>query len=114
MTKYFFGTSPITSAIPAIIFKLIYKKKLVIWVQDLWPQSVIATGYINSKILIKLINLIVIIIYKFSDQILIQSKSFKRYLLKQTNKEKILYYPNSFKKTFFQYYIKKGARKIIN
>ena len=50
----------------------------------------IATGYINSKILIKLINLIVIIIYKFSDQILIQSKSFKRYLLKQTNKENSL------------------------
>ena len=73
----------------------------------------IATGYINSKILIKLINLIVIIIYKFSDQILIQSKSFKRYLLKQTNKEKILYYPNSFKKPSSNIY-KKGARKIIN
>ena len=73
----------------------------------------IATGYINSKILIKLINLIVIIIYKFSDQILIQSKSFKRYLLKQTNKEKFSTILTHLK-TFFQYYIKKGARKIIN
>ena len=110
---FFFGTSPITSAIPAIIFKLINKKKLVIWVQDLWPQSVIATGYINSKILIKLINLIVIIIYKFSDQILIQSKSFKRYLLKQTNKEKILYYPNSFKKPSSNIILKKEHEKLL-
>ena len=55
----FYGTSPILSAIPAIILKFIYGKKLIIWVQDLWPQSIVATGYVKSKILLYIINLIV-------------------------------------------------------
>ena len=111
---FFFGTSPITSAIPAIILKLIYKKKLIVWVQDLWPQSVVATGYIKSKILIKLIDIIVIIIYAFTDKILIQSKSFKKYLLKQTNKKKIIYYPNSFKSLSSHIILKAEHRKLLN
>ena len=93
----FYGTSPITSAIPAILLKLIYKKKLIIWVQDLWPQSVVATGHIKNLIILKIINLIVMGIYTFSDKILIQSKSFKDYILNQTSKKKIIFHPNSFK-----------------
>ena len=93
----FYGTSPILSAIPAIFFKLIYRKQLIIWVQDLWPQSVVATGFVKSKILLNLINFIVKIIYAFSDKILIQSKSFKKYISNQASKKKIIYYPNSFK-----------------
>ncbi len=95
---FFYGTSPITSVIPAIILKLFYKKKLIVWVQDLWPQSLTATGYIYNKFILKLVNLLVIIIYFYCDKILIQSKNFKKYILTQTSKKKIIYHPNSFKK----------------
>jgi glycosyltransferase involved in cell wall biosynthesis len=96
-TILFFGTSPITSAIPAIFFKLLYKKKLILWVQDLWPQSLMSTGHIKNQIILKFVNYIVKFIYYFSDKILIQSILFEKYISKQTNKKKLLYLPNSFK-----------------
>ena len=111
---FFYGTSPITSAIPAIFFKLLYKKKLIIWVQDLWPQSVAATGYIKNGLLLKIINFIVVIIYAFCDKILVQSKSFKKYLIKQTHANKIFYFPNSFKKPQTKVFLKNKHKKILN
>ena len=109
----FYGTSPILSAIPAIILKFIYGKKLIIWVQDLWPQSIVATGYVKSKILLYIINLIVKIIYAFSDKILIQSKSFKKYISNQAPKKKIIYYPNSFKKPNLRIILKSNHRDLL-
>jgi glycosyltransferase involved in cell wall biosynthesis len=110
---FFYGTSPILSAIPAIIIKLIYRKKLIIWLQDLWPQSLTATGYINNKLILKIINCIVIIIYSFADKILIQSKMFKKYLIKQTSKKKIIYHPNSFKTPTLKIKLNSNHKKLL-
>ena len=43
-----FGVSPITAALPAIVHRIMYKTKMLLWVQDLWPESVIVTGKMNS------------------------------------------------------------------
>lgn len=40
-----FASSPITSAIPAIFLKWFHRAHLAIWVQDLWPDSLEATGW---------------------------------------------------------------------
>ena len=44
-----FAPSPITSAIPAILLKYLKRVHLAIWVQDLWPESLSATGFIKNK-----------------------------------------------------------------
>ena len=85
-TILFFGTSPITSAIPAIILKLIYKTKLIIWVQDLWPQNLKSTGHIKNRFILKLVDILVRIIYFCGNKILVQSILLKIYL--KANKEK--------------------------
>lgn len=82
-----YATSPITSVIPAIFLKFKYKKKLTVWVQDLWPESVKNTGYIKNNFLIHLISIIVRYIYRKSDNIIAQSKSFKKNIKKYTNKK---------------------------
>ena len=92
-----YATSPITSAIPAIFLKFKYKKKLTVWVQDLWPESVKATGYIKNNLLIYFISILVKLIYFFTDVILIQSKAFRNKVNQYTNNNKIIYHPNSFK-----------------
>jgi len=87
--------SPITSVIPAIIFKYKYGTKINIWVQDLWPESVSSTGKINSKIINNILNILVKFIYKNFDRIFIQSKGFiKSIISKGINSNKIIYLPN--------------------
>jgi len=73
-----YSTSPITTAILGIYLKKKYKKKLSIWVQDLWPESIKATGFIKNRFIIYLIKLVVKFIYKNSDNIVVQSKAFKK------------------------------------
>jgi glycosyltransferase involved in cell wall biosynthesis len=91
-----FGLSPITSVIPAIFLKRKLGSKLTLWVQDLWPESLVATGYVKSKILLYPISLMVKWIYKNCDHILVQSNGFKVPVSKHTDKE-LIYYPNSIK-----------------
>jgi glycosyltransferase involved in cell wall biosynthesis len=69
---------------------------LTLWVQDLWPESLVATGYIKNKFLLYPITLLVKWIYRNCDQILVQSKGFKIPVSHHTQKE-LIYYPNSIK-----------------
>jgi glycosyltransferase involved in cell wall biosynthesis len=82
-----YSTSPITSAFVGIYLKKKYKKKLSLWIQDLWPESIKATGFIKNKFIIYLIKLIVKFIYRNSDNIIVQSKAFKRQIKLITNKK---------------------------
>jgi len=90
----FFGTSPLTSIIPAIYLKLRFGKPLVPWVLDLCPQSLYATGYITNKYLLKILEFIPKIAFSFSDHILAQSVSYRNYLAKYKNIEDITYFPS--------------------
>ena len=45
--------SPITAAIPAIPLKWTKKAHLALWIQDLWPESLSATGYIRTGYLLR-------------------------------------------------------------
>jgi len=73
---FVYCTSPIFQAIPAIVFSKIKKIPVVLWVQDLWPDSVKETGYINNFFIIKIIKFITKIIYNNCDLILVQSRQF--------------------------------------
>jgi len=97
---FVYGVSPILSALPAILFAFIKKKKLCLWVQDLWPESVISTGYLKNKFILFVLKLIVVFIYKKSDLILVQSRSFVSNIKKLSPRSNILYFPNSIDRIF--------------
>ena len=84
---FVYSTSPITTALLGIYLKKKYKKKLTLWVQDLWPDSVKNTGFVKNKFLLYLISLIVKYIYKNTDNIIVQSKAFKKNILQYTKKK---------------------------
>jgi len=76
-----YATSPITSAIPAIIHKFFSKTPVVIWLQDLWPESLSAIlGIQKETLLYKVVEYLVRWIYKNTDYIFIQSPRFKENL----------------------------------
>lgn len=91
---FVFQTSPVTVAIPAIILKFLLKKKITIWILDIWPEVVTSVCNITNKNLIyKILNLITKFIYKHSDTILVSSREFKKNInLKIINKE-IIFFP---------------------
>ena len=39
-----FAISPITAVYPALVHKYLYKSKVNLWVQDLWPESISSAG----------------------------------------------------------------------
>lgn len=90
-----FALSPITSCFPAILLSWLSCKPLVIWVQDLWPESVSAVGAVKSPWIMSFLGLVVRFIYKSSDKIFIQSEAFRMSIMKWgIPSEKIIYVPN--------------------
>jgi len=89
-----FGTSPPTVMIPAILISKIKKIKIIFWVLDLWPETLISMNVVKNKYLIKLLRIYISYIYNFSHLIFAQSKSFISQVGKYcNNKEKIIYFP---------------------
>ncbi|QDC41239.1 glycosyltransferase family 4 protein [Candidatus Methylopumilus universalis] len=109
-----FAPSPITAAIPAIPLKFLKKATLFIWIQDLWPESVISSGYVKNNIFLRLLTGVVKLIYKQADLLLIQSKSFLPYVKKLTS-TKMVYFPNSIKRLIYkEHSLPKKLRLILN
>lgn len=90
-----FAPSPITQVIPAILLKWLKKARLAVWVQDLWPESMAATGFVKHPYLLKVAGYLVTGIYAGCDTLLIQSRAFAESVARYARREKIIYYPNS-------------------
>lgn len=91
-----YAPSPITQTIPAILLKWIKRAPLALWVQDLWPESLQATGFVHNKKVLTAVGYMVYWIYKGCDLLLAQSKAFIPPLNEYANRSKIRYQPNSY------------------
>lgn len=91
-----YAPSPITSAIPAIFLNFLCKRHLAVWIQDLWPESLSAMGFIKNRVLLKMVGWLVRGIYFFSDTLLIPSRAFQAPVANYAHSDKIIYYPNSY------------------
>ncbi|MDR7022775.1 glycosyltransferase family 4 protein [Pseudomonas peli] len=90
-----FAPSPILQAIPAIPLKWIKRAKLALWVQDLWPDSLAATGFVKNPHVLRIVGWLVKAIYRCCDKLLVQSPAFFMPVARYAPKEKIYYFPNS-------------------
>ena len=91
---FVYAPSPITVGYLGIVASFIFRAKPFLWVHDLWPESVKDAGGIKNKFLLFLVDLMTKSIYYFYDNILVQSPSFKYYLLDQgVSEAKIIFYP---------------------
>ena len=79
---YVFGWNggALTDMLPAIIIHKVYKKPTMLWVQDVWPDSVYAYGFKKTKILSKLLDIFVKFIYSNITSIAVSSKGFEEKL----------------------------------
>lgn len=92
---FVFQTSPITSALPALLLRRLKRAPLLMWVLDLWPDTLAAIGVVRSPRALAWVGQLVSFIYRRCDRVLVQSRAFipnvERYLGDST---RVRYFPN--------------------
>jgi glycosyltransferase involved in cell wall biosynthesis len=73
---FVYAISPILQGLPAAFLKRLKDAALVIWVQDLWPDSLESTGYVRNKIALAAVAALTRFIYRRADLLLGQSRGF--------------------------------------
>jgi len=98
---FVYGVSPIFQSIPASFLGFLKGAPVVLWVQDLWPESPQATRHINSKLLLNIIRLAANFTYRQVNMLLVQSKAFIPILKKSVPDIPIIYHPNTVEPFFY-------------
>jgi colanic acid biosynthesis glycosyl transferase WcaI len=68
--------SPMTIGIPARALRALKRAPLLFWVQDLWPESLSATGAVKSPLVLRLVDALIKWVYRGCDRVLVQSEAF--------------------------------------
>lgn len=97
---FVYAPSPILQALPALLLGRMKRCPVVLWVQDLWPESLSATGYIPNRLVLRLVAQVVRYIYRHTDLILVQSRAFEQPVRTLAGDTPIEYYPNSVSREF--------------
>ena len=92
---FVYEPSPITVCLPAIVLKGLKRAPLILWVQDLWPESLSATGAVQSPFILNWVTRLVRFIYRRCEMILVQSEGFiSRVLALGVEPGRVRYFPN--------------------
>lgn len=97
---FVYGLSPLMLALPALFLGWLKKVPVMIWVQDLWPQSLSATGYVQNRFVLWGVEKVVRFIYRHADLLLVQSRAFIEPVRQLAHGTAIKYYPNSVEGSF--------------
>ena len=90
-----FGVSPLLKSLAAMVLAWLKKAPMLVWVQDLWPESLTATGHVKNRAIVGVVGWLVRAIYRRADMILVQSRAFREPVVAYCDRpEKIRYYPN--------------------
>ena len=92
---FVYGSSPILQALPGLFLGWLKRCPVILWVQDLWPDSLEATGYVHNPRILKAVEHLVRFIYRHADLLLVQSRAFESPVAKLASGTPIAYYPNS-------------------
>jgi len=92
---FVYEPSPITVGLPALVLKKLKRAPIVFWVQDLWPESLSATGAARSRWLLRWVAKMVRFIYQRCDRILVQSEGFIQSVTAMgTDPSRVNFFPN--------------------
>ncbi len=89
-----YAPSPILQAIPAVWLAWHKHAKLVTWVQDLWPESLRATGFVRNQKILRATAAVVRWIYRKNDLLLVQSQAFAEPVVEMAGDTRVMYHPN--------------------
>jgi len=93
-----FGVSPLPGCLPALIYGKVTGVPCSVWVQDLWPESIVVSGLKVPRPLKFILSFPSWILFRYADQVLVQSRAFIRNVLSYNgvNRSRVHYHPNSY------------------
>ena len=97
---FIYAPSPILQAIPAIFLGWMKGCPVVLWVQDLWPESLSATGHVKNRSVLNMVGWVVRFIYRHTDLLLVQSEAFVAPVKALASGTPVRYLPNSVDESF--------------
>jgi colanic acid biosynthesis glycosyl transferase WcaI len=87
--------SPATVGLPGVLLRRLKRVPLLMWVLDLWPESLTAAGAVNSPRILRIAGRIVSYIYDRCDVVLAQSKAMMSLIAKRTHPPgRVGYFPS--------------------
>ena len=91
---FMFQTSPVTAALPAVLLRRLKRAPMLMWVLDLWPETLSAVNAVRSVPLLRLVGALVAFIYRRTDRILISSAAFAANVERYADdRSKLRYFP---------------------
>jgi glycosyltransferase involved in cell wall biosynthesis len=91
---FVYATSPLLQAIGAIVLAKLKGARLCIWVQDLWPESLQATGFVKNRHALAMVGKVVRWIYHKADLLLVQSEAMVDSVTAMAPMTPVRYHPN--------------------
>lgn len=86
--------SPVTMAVPAFVLKRLWGLPVVFWIQDLWPETLRATGKVRSERVLANLRRMVASMYRASDRVLVESEAFLPAVLEAgLDQDRVAYLP---------------------
>jgi colanic acid biosynthesis glycosyl transferase WcaI len=74
---------PLTTAVSATLISLFRRAPLVVDIQDLWPDTLAATGMLNNKKVLSLVEVFCQFVYKRASKVVVLSPGFKNRLIER-------------------------------
>ena len=91
---FVFQPSPVTSVLPALLLRATKRAPLLLWVLDLWPDTLAAVGVVRSPAVLALVGRLVAFIYRRCERILVPAQSsFANVERYAGNRSRIRYFP---------------------
>jgi colanic acid biosynthesis glycosyl transferase WcaI len=71
-----YQVSPLTVGLPALVLRLLRGIPVLFWIQDIWPESVVAVTGAKASIFVKPIRWLAAFMYRHCSIILVQSRAY--------------------------------------
>ena len=90
-----FGLSPVTLILPAVLLRRLFGIPFLLWVLDLWPESITASGLVRSPWIVGLVRRLSSWLYRNAEAVLGSSEAFApRLRALGVDADRIGYLPN--------------------
>jgi colanic acid biosynthesis glycosyl transferase WcaI len=98
---FVFQGSPVIAALPALLFRTTKRAPVIMWILDIWPDTLSALGVVRSPAILNMVGAMVRFIYRRCDRILVQSRAFFENVERHGGRtETVRYLPNWVEPTF--------------
>ena len=109
---FVYAPSPITVALPGFVMGHLCKAPVLLWVQDLWPESLTAVGAVKSRLVLRLVARLVGWTYRRCSLLVVQSKGFiKEVQSYGIEPERICHLPNPAEELYRKMSLDSAARE---